>query len=290
MMDHCEEQHEWLNDNALYHMEIGYYVEAIYFFEEMLQIRPDDSSVYNDLSKCYRKLGNFDKALYFAHLCIEDKNIGYYNRALIYCELEYYGLAIEDMDQEILADCNLCWAYLYKAEFYILQNKTEKAREIINQLENILKDCVTYESDLYYGLGNCHEFLGDYEKAIDSYSTGIKIDDEDYRCYFYRGQVYIQLEQYEKALQDLIVCYEQNPTDHLNILSLMLIAVKMNEINVANEYYRKILHMCKLGLFPYEEITEALLIWKKSEDRWLKDIPKKDYRLLKTLSKKMNFG
>ena len=65
----------------------------------------------------------------------------------------------------------------------------------------------------YYARGNSRFILADYGKAIDDYSTVIRIAPDHARSYYQRGLAYEKLGQPEKALADFQRRLDEAPTD-----------------------------------------------------------------------------
>lgn len=69
------------------------------------------------------------------------------------------------------------------------------------------------EPDLYNELGVVYFLKGDILKAIDILSKGIDKIDWDYKLYFNRGLGFVQLGEYNRALEDINNSYNLNPND-----------------------------------------------------------------------------
>lgn len=85
-------------------MQLGRFKEAIPWFDKELEKVPNDDRVLNNIGRCYGKLGDTERALdYFQQaLTIEPENsYVYHNRASIYCDMERFDLACEDLQVSI---------------------------------------------------------------------------------------------------------------------------------------------------------------------------------------------
>lgn len=69
------------------------------------------------------------------------------------------------------------------------------------------------EPDLYNELGVVYFLKGEIIKAIDTLSNGIDKIDWDYKLYFNRGLGFVQLGEYRRALEDINISYNLNPSD-----------------------------------------------------------------------------
>ncbi|CAN5341318.1 hypothetical protein BH09BAC1_BH09BAC1_11630 [soil metagenome] len=88
--------------------------------------------------------------------------------------------------------------YKYEIAFALYSQK--KYKEAAKLLESLLKnDDVT---DYYYQLlGNTYDYLGEPEKAMDTYIAGIKKFPKSGKLYLEQGVVYISQKLYNKALE-----------------------------------------------------------------------------------------
>ena len=89
---------------------------------------------------------------------------------------------------------------------------TEYDEKIKKLTEKIAKEP---ENAVYYYLnrGNCYLFLEDYKKAIEDYNKAIELNPENADFYSNRGICYLFLEDYEKALEDFNNAIELDPNN-----------------------------------------------------------------------------
>lgn len=97
-------------------------------------------------------------------------------------------------------------------------NKFDKAIELGEPLRTEFPD--SFDADevdaeclarAYYHRGNSYVKLGQYERAIADYNQAIEIDSEDAEAYNNRGNSYNGLNQYEHAIEDLNKAIELKP-------------------------------------------------------------------------------
>lgn len=69
------------------------------------------------------------------------------------------------------------------------------------------------EPDLFNELGVIYFLKGEIINAIDTLSRGIEKIDWDYKLYFNRGLGFVQLGEYRRALEDVNISYNLNPSD-----------------------------------------------------------------------------
>ena len=69
-------------------------------------------------------------------------------------------------------------------------------------------------SDLYNELGIIYTSIGDINKAIEVFSKGIN-SSKDFTLLFNRAMTYVQIDEYEKALDDISKAYDLEPNDDI---------------------------------------------------------------------------
>lgn len=85
----------------------------------------------------------------------------------------------------------------------------DSAIEYLTTAMNLNKE----EPDVYNELGILFFSIGDIVKAVKVFKDGIDNCEDDYKLYFNRGLGYVQLGQYELALEDINTAYTLNPYD-----------------------------------------------------------------------------
>jgi len=90
--------------------------------------------------------------------------------------------------------------------------------EIAKQFLALALDKNKNYSDIYNELGIIYFNEGDIKKAIEIFTEGIKITNDDYRLYFNRGLGYLNIGEIIKGYYDIKLANELNPTDE-NILN-----------------------------------------------------------------------
>jgi len=62
-------------------------------------------------------------------------------------------------------------------------------------------------------LGICFYTLGDLDKALEVFDSGVKINHMDYKIIFNRGMINLELGNIPKAMEDINLAYELNPEE-----------------------------------------------------------------------------
>jgi len=103
---------------------------AIDYYKSLLNIQPENKTIYFNMAFYYQKKQNFDKALSFYDLALKlDKsNDGiYYNKGFIYSQLKENDLAIEMFSKAIEQNSNSFVAFFARGYVYELQGENKKA-------------------------------------------------------------------------------------------------------------------------------------------------------------------
>jgi len=160
-----------------------------------------------------------------------------------------------------------------KAERYYLLGKAYETQgyyeEAISSYDKSLN--IKPNSIVYNALGNLHAVLGDNIGAVNAFQNGIKADSNDIENYFDVSRVYIQLQDYGKAEENLLKVLEKgNPSASAYAL-LGTVYIETNRLDKAEEVFKKSLGLQQrastyndLG-FVYEKIGKLDLALQNYE-------------------------
>lgn len=191
------------------------YDGAILAFSECLRLSPKLSGCYNNRAKAYREKLNFSQAIadYTEAIKIDSNNAIFYNgRALAYYKVKKFDLAIADLNASLKINPNDADVKKLLDLIASLAENSEKlqaARNIFG--DALLGELLTQPANEFFKRGKEQFEKKDSFAAITSLSEclGLKPDFAD--CYFYRGQVYDQEGQYEKAVADFTEAIKLQP-------------------------------------------------------------------------------
>lgn len=163
------------------------------------------AEIYNELTLCENRAGNYEKSLEYINNAISDfetgKKVGNSEQETLFC---YYSKNI------LTVKCNMALVYVRMREWekgLIVANEYEK---IFNDLSNDKKTYLTNtlsfnNQEIYYLKGRCLHGMEKYDDAIINYS--IAIDDKhsklrDGAVYYYRGLSYLGKGKITEACAD----------------------------------------------------------------------------------------
>lgn len=150
--------------------------KAVADFEKAIELNPELTSAYTELSKQYKKQKNFSKAndvlLKYISKFGEDAKV---NNSI---GVNYYSLA-DDKNAIIY----------YK-----------KAIELEPNF-----------SDAYFNLGLSSKMLSDWDESIKAFEKAVQLNAQDYEAYYYLGEVYENKGDIKKAKEYYEICLKINP-------------------------------------------------------------------------------
>lgn len=152
---------------GIYYYRDGDYQKAFEEYSLAAAIDPTRSDAQAAASGALGALGRYVECIEEATRAIkmnEEEWLAYSSRAFCHLRMNDYAAAAADY------------------EIYLLQNSND--------------------SIAWYNYGISQNELGDLQGTVDSYTKALELDPEYYAAYINRGNVYVELKQYQKALDD----------------------------------------------------------------------------------------
>jgi tetratricopeptide (TPR) repeat protein len=123
----------------------------------------------------------------------------YFNRGILYNQLDSSELAVSDFDKAIELGIKDPYLYYFKGASLAEMEKYDNAIESYS---------IAIKMDSKFGLaylmrGNSYYKKKEYSKAISDYNKVIELDKKEEMAYIMRGLSYESLGDYKKALDDL---------------------------------------------------------------------------------------
>ena len=184
------------NNRGLINSLFGEYEQAIADFNKAIELNPNYSDAYHNLSEPYYRIGlgyNWDGKF--------DKDYNAYEQAIQY------------LDKAIEFDPESFDAYCIRGDSYYALGQYEQAIEDFNKAIEIYKEGFWSNGDFtaYNRRGIAYYALGQYERAIEDFTKYIEIFSEYFDGYYNRGLTYYRLKQYARAIEDFNKAIEFNP-------------------------------------------------------------------------------
>ncbi|MDE5418480.1 tetratricopeptide repeat protein [Labilibaculum sp. DW002] len=154
-------------------------------------------------AQCYFELGDFDNSIDDYTDAIElvgEASSAYKNRAIVNIAAEEEEDFIEDINNYLKFHKRDAEAYTLRGD-YFLENK--EYEDAIKNYTNAL-DVEPSDARLYLKRGNVYSLIGNDERSISDLEEFVQLsgDDGNSSVYFKKGCLYINTEQYAKALED----------------------------------------------------------------------------------------
>lgn len=275
---------EFLLDRAAYNSRHGYTSIALSDVNKAVSAEPGNAHALQERASLYFDLKMFKDALKDMNKAISidsTQSSYYYSRAAIYYYLDqrdkemadyatairlnpndysvYYSraqelYAMEDMDG-YCADMKACYALLKKET-----GNDSLKKKIAASMENC---CDTTRPSYYYQRGIADYNLGKFGDAVKIYSEGLKKFPRNSMTLSFRGNAYLRLEEYDKALIDYYASIKNKDNLEADIIANQehtLIDISSMKTQVANflAYMQLTIAECKFGLKKYEEALKEV--------------------------------
>jgi tetratricopeptide (TPR) repeat protein len=156
-------------ETGLQMYESGNYEGALELFNTVVDAEPDNPLAYDVRGSIYTALHDYLSALDNYSTAIELNPSfaqAYYNRGRVYSFLERYGEALSDLERSVELEP---------------QNFGYRAKG---------------------NVGLIYHQLGEYENALEAFETSMAYEDSKADIFYYRGETYTALENYEAAIAD----------------------------------------------------------------------------------------
>lgn len=227
-------------------------------------------TLYSIRAQIHSHTANYSDAIndYSKALSISPKDLGnLWGRALGYWNTGEYHKALKDFEEcEKLIEKhdkdNLSKLYMLMAGIYAATNKKEEAIEYYSKSINEKKEnneAFIYRGDLYF-------YMEAFGKAIDDYAAAlniVKTDDSKTKEYLYtqRAQSYMEIGEYEKAINDIDQAISLSPNYYQYI-------VRGEANRLAGRYKIAVIDFSKsIEIEPDNSLAYYRRGWSKEFDR-----------------------
>ncbi len=148
------------------------------------------------------------------------------------------------------------FGYLF---IYAETGDTAKAREAISKAEELIADFgeEMLLANIHYTEARMNEFLGNYEKAIDYYSSCLEMNATTYAFYRGRGRCYRMLDDFEDAEIEIQQALKFRPFNGMNNYEAALLYLEMGEEGKGLEHLERAVEIWKDADPDYEKANIA---------------------------------
>lgn len=195
--------------------------KSLQFLTRSVKLSPKESyssSAFEYLARIYFDQKEIKKAIAMINRAIEldptsELKFGY--RAIMYRELGDDKKAEKDYDKAIENNRTGTKMYFNRAKFYESQKRYDEA---LRDYDTIIKNVLSKKRKNFDRMGLAQKYkafiyikLGKSESAIKAISKNIEINPSGTDGYTMRGGLYLEREDYQKAIDDFTKAIELNP-------------------------------------------------------------------------------
>jgi tetratricopeptide (TPR) repeat protein len=251
-------------DNSVLYLQRGYYNKnsgypslAISDFTKAIELTPKNYEPYYGRALVYYDQQRYSAALNDMDVAVKldsSKHSLYTFRGALLEIKREYSKAIKDYSKAISLNKDAFYAYINKANchqeledfdasclvFSILKKRIEDGdiseEDLIKEVNTSTQTvCNPSNPSYYYSRGVGSYNLKDYHKALDVYTEGLVISPENATLFLFKGNAYLALNEYEKALKffNLSLKYKDNILPELKNNPVFESA---SDIEVSNRY------------------------------------------------------
>lgn len=218
---------------------LGDYKLAIDDYSQVIQIKSDFATAFNNRGNSYSYLGENTLAINDYTKAIEIQPVypeAFSNRGITYKDIGNYDLAFSDFEKAIQIKPDYAEAYNNRGNTY---SKIRQFDQAINEFTKAIEIKPDF-LDAYCNRGSVYAQIGDNKKALNDFNYIIRsIDSKDAITYYSRGLLYYTTGQYNHALEDFTTAIQLNPnlSEAFNNRGAVYSALK--QYNLAMQDYEK---------------------------------------------------
>ncbi len=178
------------------------------------QSRPSGKKDF-DAGLAAAKRGDNDTAIHLFSRAIESGELSQgllafalHNRGTVYSNQGLYDRAIKDESRAIQLRARFYWAYITRASAY---RESRRFQLALNDIETAKQ--LSPGMPVFYHLGWTLHDMGHYDRAIEAYNSGLRIQPDYANAYHRRGLSYEAKGDLQRALKDFKKAYKLSPDD-----------------------------------------------------------------------------
>lgn len=202
-------------EHALNCVDQEKYADAIFYFDNAIQLEPDDPEGYHGRGITYLMMDKEDQAIinFTKAIELDPKHfMAYCNRGLAYTAKDEYGQAIKNFEKAIELEPEDPDGYAGRGYVYSEQNKHECAITDLTKAIELDPERLAFH---YYARGRVYSKNDEYDRAINDFTKAIELDSEDPDAYYERGIVFSMQNNHECAIADHSKAIELAPEEAL---------------------------------------------------------------------------
>ena len=199
----------YTNRGVLYGYK-GEYNLAIKDFNMAIELNPNNFFAYNNRGNAYDKIEDSDRAIEDFNKAIKLKSDyvkAYNNRGNVYVKKHCFEQAIEDFNAAISLEPNYASSYINRGRIH---GRRGKISEAIDDFSKVIELNPNY-AGAYYDRGVTYAMKGDFDHAIMDYTKAIQLNPNYTDAYCNRGSAYFYKWLFDFAIADYTKVIELDP-------------------------------------------------------------------------------
>lgn len=176
------------------------YDSVFHAWKQTLQYNPEHEEALNRIWLCIEMARKFDESIALCHAIIDHDPYCYrawYNLGHAHTYFGDYDEAIEAYEYAFIINNKFEWAYRHCAELCMEIQDYKKALDCYHDaIAHIQPD-----GEILFRIGQCYQFLGNTEIAIQFYKRSIKLDELNDEAYYYLGECSAHLQDWKGAIR-----------------------------------------------------------------------------------------
>lgn len=232
-------------------------------FEKAIELDPIQAGPYNELGNLYMKKGKFKQAkeLYKKTLEKDSKYVlAYYNLGVCNILTQNLAKATKNFEEIIEKDSAFAPAYFQIAQIYLMKENKRKAVQFLDKTIHFQPKFG--EAYFMKGLINLFDLKPKLDKVIQEWDKAIKISPKNPIYLTFRGNLHIELKNYEKAIEDFTQAFRLNPIESDNYKGGQHLKSKQIDLQFAVLYFSENIFRMSLELQKHLETGLCLFIGK----------------------------
>lgn len=215
--------------------ERGEYAASLEIISDLLAYNSSDFLAYNVRGNVYTALGDYENALGDYSRSIEIQPFfphAYYNRGRINSFLDRYDEALSDLQESIELD-PVSFGYRANGNIGLIYHKLGEYDKALEAFESSISYNKDEKADVYYFRGETYTALENYEAAIADYQAAIARFSRYNPAHQSLGYVYYKNGQFDEAFNALNQALEISPNSPITHFYLALVYLATDETDSA---------------------------------------------------------
>lgn len=228
------------------------YQEALRLFLEALKLK-ESNDCLNYIGCCYLELKDF-KTAGELFLKLSEDNLNWerpaFNLGRVFLKSGYIEEALTAFKEAERRNPNNEDVYYYLGVYYYQTKDYMTAKAYYDKSLSINDE----QAETHLNLGRCYYHLGMNDKAIQEFNIAFEYDSNCSDAIYNKGITLISMNEYQQALDNLLIVNEMNPNDVEVMLDIAQVFYKTKDFESATIWINKV-----LAIEPQHDLGNKLL-------------------------------